>query len=1054
MDSKFSELIEKRKRWVESSRENRFDFEEILAGLYNDPSHFIYELLQNAEDAAKLANRTSKARFELFDNRLDFYHTGKDFDLDDIDGVTGIGISKKKDDLNLIGKFGVGFKSVFAITETPYIYSGEYKIKIEDFVVPIPIEDGEKINGTLIKLPFNHRNRSPEEIFELTSKRLENLGLKTMLFLRYIVGIQWRTPSKSGHYLKEIFQIQHNVRKVTAKSSTKIEQYLIIEKPIEIQGKPLKVEVAYKLSKDKSGKEIIIPEPDSKLVVYFPTEKVTYLNFVIQGPYKTTPNRENIPLEDEQNRAILEETANLVAESLLIIKELGYLDVNFLNILPIRPEHKEKELIYSVIYDKVKEKLSTDKLLPTHDNKYAKANEVLLARGKELTEFLDSDDIHLLFKRKYWLDTNITQDKTPELRNYLIRELDIPEVDFESFARRITAEFLERKSDDWMIDFYTKLLDQQTLWSERSSRKVILRTKPIIRLENGEHISPYNGNGEIQVYLPGDTKSKYKTVKRSLTQNENALKFLKELGLRKPDIFAEIKEFIIPKYQVESPAKDSEYFEDLNKLLKAHKKLPEKDKKELLERLSNVSFIDAVKSDTGESSLRKPSEVYLKNDNLIKYFEGYTVWFVSDELYKKFGQELDIFLKEVGVEDKPRRVEISGNLTEQEKAKLREFQGCTYDIYQKDYDYEGLDNLINNITPEKSYLLWKFLLDSIKNLNTWEARNFFQGEYCWFYYYERYSHFEAKFLKTLKGHAWLIDKNNNFRRTSEISFSELSDSYIKNSTNIDILQKVLNFKPELIDQLPEQDKRILEISRQHNLTPEQLEQMIQNSHVDMKKETQKEGDEKDWTPECEPEDAIKRIVDYKPEKITISDLTEQEGSKSLVQEEVINEKDQSNRDEKQSEKTKKIDTKSIGSWGEKYVFETLKEEYQNHGELSETDYGFKVKISDSKEFEIVWLNKYQDKGKGYDFVIKKNKEEIQYIEVKTKTHENDELIEVTGTQWEFARSLYDKNEGDKYFFFVVINAGTKEKAWVRKIQNPIKLWKEGKLYAHPVNFKL
>lgn len=50
MDAKFDELVEKRKKWGESSKENRFDFESILAGLYNDPSHFIYELLQNAED--------------------------------------------------------------------------------------------------------------------------------------------------------------------------------------------------------------------------------------------------------------------------------------------------------------------------------------------------------------------------------------------------------------------------------------------------------------------------------------------------------------------------------------------------------------------------------------------------------------------------------------------------------------------------------------------------------------------------------------------------------------------------------------------------------------------------------------------------------------------------------------------------------------------------------------------------------------------------------------------------------------------------------------------
>ena len=1048
MNAKFDELVEKRKKWVESSKENGFDYESILVGLYNDPSHFIYELLQNAEDEG-----ATEVRFELFKDRLDFYHNGKDFHIEDINGVTGIGISKKKDDLNFIGKFGVGFKSVFAITETPYIFSGKYKIKIKDLVVPVYADNnGKKIDETLIRLPFNHRKRSPEEIFELTSRRLENLNLKTMLFLRNIGEIQWETPSKSGHYLKESKWIRPNkVRKVTVISSTETEEHLIIEKPIKIEGKTLKVEVAYKLGKDKSGKEIIIPEPDSKLVVYFPTEKVTYLNFLIQGPYKTTPSRENIPLEDEQNKLILEQTADLVGESLSVIKELGYLDVNFLNVLPIRPENKQKELIYSVVYDKVKEKLSTEELLPTWDNKYAKANEILLARGKELTEFLDNDDINLLFGKKYWLDTNITRDKTPELRNYLTKELDITEVDFESFARKITAEFLERKSDEWMINFYTKLLDQPALWDDKSYQKGILRTKPIIRLENGKHIAPYDKDGKIQVYLPKEAETKYKTVKRSLVNNKSALEFLQELGLGKPGLLAEIKEFIIPKYKRENPTKDKEYLEDFAKLLRAYKRLPEEKRKELMKELSNIAFIEAVKSDTKETSLRKPSEIYLQNNDLIEYFEGYPVWFVSNELYEKFGQELKIFLKEVGAEDKPRRIEIPGSLTLEEKSKLRGEIQHTGDTYQKDYELDGLESFLKETRPHKSFLLWNLLLNSIKTLNTEEAQKFFEGRYKWWRFQDYYEKgFDAKFLKVLKKHAWLVDKDNNLRKPSEITFSELSDSYKRNNPNIGILKEVLEFKPEIIDQLPEQQRKILEITMKHNLTPDRLEQILQKqsaSQSQTKEESQEKGEEQ-WIPECNPEEAPKRIEDYDPEKIDVIDLTGQ--SENIGHE---NSEPLDNPKNKEARK-ETLDSRSIGKWGEEYVFECLKEKYQRQGDLFETDNGFMVKTSDGEDYEIVWLNKYQDKGKGCDFIIKKNGKEIEYIEVKAKTHENGELIEVTGTQWEFARSLHNKNEGNKYFFFVVTNAGKRNNVRVRKIQNPIKLWKEGKLYAHPVNFKL
>lgn len=319
-NKEFERLIEKRKDWVRSSKENNFDFDSILAGLYNDPSHFIYEILQNAEDA-----HAKEVRFELFEDRLDVYHDGKDFDLKDIDGVTGIGISTKKDDLNLIGKFGVGFKSVFAVTENPYIFSGEYKIKIEDFVIPSVVSDSEQVEGTLIRLPFNHNLRSPKEVFTLIAQKIENIGLRTFLFLRNIEEIKWQIPSSSGHYLKssESFQKAPNTKRVIIISSSVTEEYIVIGKLVKIDGAELRVEVAYKLGKEKNGKEVIVQEPDSKLVVFFPTDKVTFLNFVIQGPYKTTPNRADIPLGDEQNKIIIKETGNLIAESFSVIKDLG-----------------------------------------------------------------------------------------------------------------------------------------------------------------------------------------------------------------------------------------------------------------------------------------------------------------------------------------------------------------------------------------------------------------------------------------------------------------------------------------------------------------------------------------------------------------------------------------------------------------------------------------------------------------------------------------------------------------------------------------------------------
>ena len=1044
----FESLIEKRKQWVKSSKENKFDFYSILSGLYTDPSHFIYELLQNAEDEA-----AKKINIRLFSDELDFSHNGKDFEIKDIEGVTGVGISKKKDDLNAIGKFGVGFKSVFAITQTPYIFSGKFQIRIEDFVVPVPINSEEKVKNTLIRLPFNHKFRSPKEIFDVTKKKIENLELKTLLFLKNVEEIRWETPSSNGHYLKDtkIIQEKPKVKRVTLISTNTTEEYLVVEKPIRIEDKNLIVEAAFKLGKDEKGKEIIISEPNSKLVVFFPTEKVAFLNFLIQGPFKTTPNRENIPLEDVQNKIILEEIGNLIAESLTIIKDIGYFDTNFLSILPISSDLAEREQIYSVIYKKVKEKFISEELLPTSDGKYTKAGDTLLARGKELTEFLNTDDIRSLFSKEHWLDTKITYDKTLELRDYLINGLGVIEVDFEIFARKITAEFLQTKSDEWVIDFYRRLLNQQSLWNDRGYSKGILRNKPIIRTENNEHISPFDNNGKIQVYLPAETKSKYKTVKRVLIEDEESLKFLKELGLTKPDLFAEIEAFIIPKYRNENPVKDDEYFEDFEKLLKGYESIQSSKKSEFVRGLSDIPFIYAMKNGSSEEKrLLKAIQIYFSDDDdLMKYFNGYPVYFVSVEVYEKFGEErVKKFLKDLGVEDKPRRIEIEANLKWDEKYKLRNGVGRTYDIYEKDYEYDGLENFINNITPEKSYLLWKLLLKSIEDFNSGQAEKFFKGEYKWFYYTEHSINFDAKFLRTLKQKAWLADKNNNFKDLSKITFSELSDSYIRESPNIDILIKVFEFKPEIIDQLPEDYRKKLEIVK--DIPIEKLMELKNKLSENEEKSLEGHREER-WTPEFEPEVVPVKIQEVEPGKVATHDLS---GQSDIIRLEEDKETEEDIDKSEKEDNASVIDKKSIGNWGEKYVYEALKKRYKKDGDIVETDLGFKViGIAKEESVEIIWLNKHQDKGEGYDYVIKNNGAEIEYIEVKTKTKEGKELIEVTGTQWEFARKLFEQNEGEKYSFYIVSNAG-KKNAVIHILKNPIKLWKEGKLYAHPVNFKL
>lgn len=174
-------LIKDRKEFIASAKKNKFDLQPLLVGLYSDISHFVYEILQNAEDAG-----SKKIFFTLQTDKLVIRHDGTPFSLKDIEDITGISNidAAKKTDKEKIGKFGVGFKSVYAITTTPLIQSGQYEFTICDFVVPESFSETKDFKDTIITLPFNHSRRSKDEIYEKIKLKFDELEPFNLLFLK------------------------------------------------------------------------------------------------------------------------------------------------------------------------------------------------------------------------------------------------------------------------------------------------------------------------------------------------------------------------------------------------------------------------------------------------------------------------------------------------------------------------------------------------------------------------------------------------------------------------------------------------------------------------------------------------------------------------------------------------------------------------------------------------------------------------------------------------------------------------------------------------------
>jgi len=121
--TELDELIKSRADQKRLMKVNGDKSHETLTNLYGNPTHFITELLQNAEDEG-----ANNVEFKLTENELVFSHDAKKlFDFNDIRAISNFGDNhEKKEKPNAIGRFGIGFKSVYSITDKPRIISAEY----------------------------------------------------------------------------------------------------------------------------------------------------------------------------------------------------------------------------------------------------------------------------------------------------------------------------------------------------------------------------------------------------------------------------------------------------------------------------------------------------------------------------------------------------------------------------------------------------------------------------------------------------------------------------------------------------------------------------------------------------------------------------------------------------------------------------------------------------------------------------------------------------------------------------------------------------------------
>ena len=663
----------------------------------------------------------TEVTFRLHRDRLQFSHNGKSFLRQDVENITGIGNSDKPSERNKIGRFGIGFKSVFVVTRTPRVYceleSLPFAFKIVDLVVPerLDVPKGYRSGNTYFILTFDRQNAV--DAYQVIRTKLQSLGADVMLFLKHIEAIHWTSEEHSGHYTCQrdnngLCQLSEESLDQFGRKNVETADYLRFRRSVDVSesDRDLEVSLAFRLEDGR-----IVREPRrTSLNVFFPTEEDTHVRFRMHAPMLLTDNRANVKRGNHTNDVLMQHCAELLHDSLVELRRRHMITISALSCLPIRKDDFQ-DSPFQPLYLRTLHALQTEDLLPTADGGFTNANCARIARGTPLRKLLSDEQLTRLLDRPmpiHWLSDEITEDKTRDLWSYLRQELEISEIDPERFGSRISKPFLEEQSDQWVIEFYKFLLTQEALW--RKEPRGVLRNKSIIRVEDGHHEPPFSDDGLTQrVFMPSDAIVDGKrTVRGAIVRDEEACRFLTALGLEQPDLVDEVVNYVLPKYRAGSASLDT-YAAHIDQMARAFDSCHGDRKGMLRDLVLGTPCIYATNAANAvRHGWKKPGEVFAPSEDAKTWFAGNAeAWFISDELqqmrsWARLRSHLSVPM-DVGIRSKT--PDENGNVAiRQERGDhQRGLQG-----FDPGSDIPGISHVLRTVTVPKALILWNCLLKS------------------------------------------------------------------------------------------------------------------------------------------------------------------------------------------------------------------------------------------------------------------------------------------------------------------------------------------------------
>ena len=864
---------------------------DTLVKLYSDKIHFIYELLQNAEDT-----RANSICFRQYADRLEVLHNGYPFTKSNLQSLCDAALSDKTTEKGMIGKFGLGFKSVFTICNVVKLYSEpsnnplsnaleSFAVKIKNYIDPTDIDNKwnhENFYTTKFIFPYyvwDEFYKTADELKKSIARKLRDLGANVLLFLKNIKKIEYviheigKDFDGEGAYELERKQINTNFSKVRQASQINENDvsWFVFSKSIDNTERS--VDIVFSVIEENDNVKFVKSNL-TNISVYFPTEIESHLNFIVQAPFDLTPNRSSLIKDSKCNDDLFLLLDELLKEAVYTFKDENILSLELISLLPYKTIDNlkrlpskamdnlrdgmliKKHLNLSTADIDITDMLKTEAIIPAIDGKYIAAKDAKIVYGAKLLELFEGNILCKLINQPSakWLSGDFTKDNQQlgELHSFFIRELKIEEIGSDDLARLIknNPDFLKKKVDDeWLIEFYSYLTDPKNRLRSLLGKDGDLATIPFIKTDDGNFNPPFLETKKPNIFLrPKGTISD--DIKGFLFIDDYIAQkcpsIIEEFEIKKPDI---LQYFI---HELEN-GRDTQPNDETNiSQIKKAIQFIISDAEKAIDPFKNLLWIKVINTYGKTKFITCSNEtIYREKDfcgvSIKEYFGDVNcnIYILDEQFYLENGlvlNDLEI-LEKLGILNSVYRY------LSQIHWKEGNAECCDIDDFRKNLNFYYLEEVFEYIikystiktTEEKSEKI-KFAYKKMKAKQKSDiilkllknVEKHLQG--VWKYSKTNPERKEgvSNVVECLKSRKWLFDKNGSIVSPSEISRYDLdTDIYGKVDEKSNIYE-ILGFMKTEQDKQSEVVQKIFSLLKQFNIPVssnnlKQIALIIQNS---------------------------------------------------------------------------------------------------------------------------------------------------------------------------------------------------------------------------------